>query len=124
MRRLPSRAGAGGDSRRAFGHEEPVSGVQAIRSKIENPLTGILLNAALVAVGALLLVRHPGETTADHRTRSMPLTNIQGSATDPGFTRAAETYPYGRRRHRGQKRPDVDRLREEYVREARKNVRD
>ena len=101
------------------------------RSKsVEDPLAGILLNAALVAVGALLLVLvTPGETTtADHRGRlDAVLANIQKIRdSDPTFARAAEVLSLydAAANLAGLKRPQVDRLREEYYREARKNLQE
>jgi hypothetical protein len=98
---------------------------------VEDPLTGILLNAALVAAGALLLVLvTPGETTtADHRDRlDAVLANIQRIRdADPTYARAAEVLSlYDEAANlAGLKRPQMDRLhelREEYCREARKSL--
>jgi hypothetical protein len=97
---------------------------------VEDPLAGILLNAALVAVGALLLVLvTPGETTtADQRGRlDAVLANIQKIRdSDPTFARAAEVLSLydAAANLAGLKRPQVDRLREEYYREARKNLQE
>src|SRR5262245_48587097 len=88
----------------------------------EDVLKGILLNAALVTVGAVLLVVvTPGEATpTDPGRLDAALWNIQRiRQSDPSFLRADEVLSLydAAASVAGQKRPEVNRLREEYCRQ-------
>jgi hypothetical protein len=90
----------------------------------EDPLTGILLNAVLVAVGALLLVAvTPRETSAEQKAGlEATLANIREIRdSDPDFARSAEVLALfdSAGSVAGLKRTEVNRLREEYRREIR-----
>jgi len=104
--------------------------IRPTRSRgFEDPLTGILLNVVLVVVGAVLLVVvTPGETSTEQRGRlEAALSNIRKVRdSDPTFARSAEVLSLfdSAANVAGQKRPEIDRLREEYCREIRSSIRD
>jgi len=99
--------------------------IRRTRSRgIEDPVTGILLNVVLVAVGALLLVAvTPDETSADPKGGlEAALANIRKiRESDPSFARSAEVLELfdSAGNIAGVKRPEVNRLREEYRLEIR-----
>jgi len=91
----------------------------------EEPVKGILLNAVLIALaGIVLLTVTPSAPRAHLET---VLTNIRRiRESDPTFERASEVLSLydAAAAVAGVQRPEVDRLREEYFRQFRNNVRE
>lgn len=124
-------AGSADEGRRSTTKVRTFSILRSVRSRAaEDPLTGILLNAVLVAVGAgvLFLLTPSQPRAADPRARlEATLSNIRRiRESDPAFIRAAEVLSLydAAADLAGLRRPEVDRLREEYSRELRRIDRD